>query len=322
MVSQAIAPRNPANRPFVLRKGISVLSDLADGGAVMGYPGDYYGRIYFVNNITGNSAFDGLSWATPFAQVSEAITASEAFRQLPGGATTTNDYQRNIIYVQGTETAYTALTALPNYCDIIGIGAEPRGNGGGIARISQGTGTDTVSADAVRGLYMANMQLTGSGTGIAMDLAVCFRSTFENCVFVNKTTGGVRISNGGGIVFRDCQIGGGDTVNPISGLLNTGDNFNNVLVENCYIHGTTYGVTIGNAAMNNTWFKDNYIYGGTAGVLDQSLLGQGVQGAIYTGNYVYSGSAGFTITTEGSYKTVGNYVNVAGNGTWVTEMTP
>ena len=79
-VSQAIAPANAKNRPFRMLKGVSVLADLADGGAVYGYPGDYYGRIYYVNNITGDSSYDGLSWDTPFDEVSTAITASETYR--------------------------------------------------------------------------------------------------------------------------------------------------------------------------------------------------------------------------------------------------
>jgi len=197
-----------------MKKGISKLSDFADGNAVHGHPGDYYGQIYFVNNITGNSGYDGLSWATPFDEISTAITASEAFRQFPVDAT--NDYQRNIIYVQGTGTAYGNLTALPSYCDLIGIGANPRGNGSGICMIIDNTTEDAIEVGAagVRGLYMANFQvgctLMGD-TGYAMDLAKVFRSTFENCVFWNKITGGVRLVLAGGVTFSDCHIGGGDT---------------------------------------------------------------------------------------------------------------
>ena len=57
------------------------------------------GRVYYVNNITGSSTNDGRSWGAPFDQPSTAITASETYRQLGGGApdVSTNDYVRNTI---------------------------------------------------------------------------------------------------------------------------------------------------------------------------------------------------------------------------------
>ncbi len=323
MVSKALAPRNAKNRPFRMLADVSVLSDLADGGAVAGYPGDYYGQIYFVNNITGDSSYDGLSWDTPFDEVSTAVTASETFRALPSGST--NDYQRNVIYVQGTGTAYAILTAMPSYCDLIGIGAGPRGNGAGIVRIMGNTSADSI-AGSTRGLYMANFlvgdEVTSGSAGWSMDLAVAFRSTFENCVFVNKTSGGVRIGSAGGVTFRNCQMGGGDTANGATGFQITGANFNNCLIEDCFIHGTGHGMIIADAAMNNTWVKNNYISGQTIGVDDNSTQTNAIAGGVYTGNFVFSASDAFEITTEGSYKTLGNYANVNGNGTWETEMTP
>ncbi len=110
---------------YILRKGVAQLSDLADGGGVHGYPGEgYTGEVYYVNNITGSSGNSGLTWGDAMDQVSTAITASETQRALQSG--TTNDYVRNIIYVQGTGTAYTKLTALPLHCDIVGLGAVGR----------------------------------------------------------------------------------------------------------------------------------------------------------------------------------------------------
>lgn len=315
MVSNAIASNK--GKAFIMRKGISTLSDLRDGASVYGYPGDYYGQIYYVNNITGDSSFDGLSWATPFDEVSTAITASETFRALPSGST--NDYQRNVIYVQGTGTPYAIISAMPSYCDLIGIGANPRGNGAGIVRIMGNTSADSIAGSA-RGLYMANFlvgdEVTSGSAGYSMDLAVCFRSTFENCVFVNKTTGGVRIGAAGGVTFKNCQIGGGDTANGTTGFTQTGVNFNNCVIEDCYIHGTDYGMVIAAEGGNNTWIRRNFIYGNTIGVDDNSVSGLATQGIIYTGNYVFSGSDCFSITTEGSYKAIGNHANQGGTTNW------
>ncbi len=325
MVSKAIAPRNAKKRPFVLKQGISMLSDLADGNAIHGYPGDYPGRIYYVNNITGSTVGDGLSWDTPFAEISEAITASETFRALPSGST--NDYVRNIIYVQGTGTNYAPLTALPSYCDLIGIGANPRGNGTGICKImDNNSSTDAVSVGAagVRGLYMANFQMgddvASGSTGYAMDLAKVYRSEFKNCVFWNKLTGGVRLASAGGVTFSDCHIGGGDTSYALNGLEQTGVNFNNCLIEDCFIYGGTNGVVIAAEACNNTWFRNNYIFGGTGiGYDDNSVSSVATQGAITTNNY-FSGATAYSVATDGTKKAIGNYGNSAGTTVQVDDI--
>jgi len=323
MVSQAIGVRNAKNRPFVLRKGVSVLSDLADGGAVYGYPGDYYGQIYFVNNITGNSAYDGLSWDTPFAQPSEAITASEAFRALPSG--TTNDYQRNRIFIQGTGTAYSPISALPSYCDMIGIGANPRGNGAGIARIVSNTDSeDAIShgSSGVRGLYMENIQAgadSGSSTGWALDLAKIFRSEFVNCVFWNKETGGVRVTIGGGVAFRACLLGGGDTRYPTTGFSNDGlANFNHCVIEDSYIYGETTGLILSAVAMGQTLIQRNMIYGGSIGIDDNQDNKDFYDLPQFLDNRIFVDSGGDCIDSlnNGTEKAIGNMCNTAGTITW------
>jgi hypothetical protein len=147
---------------------------------------DRGGKTYYVNNITGSSSADGLSWDGAFDQVSTAITASEASRLIHVG-TTTNDYIRNTIVVQGTGTAYASLTALPSYCDMIGLGADPRGNGTGIARIgpdADTTPSDGINADAARGLNMYNIQVQAASAKYGMDIDKAYRCLFENMAFM------------------------------------------------------------------------------------------------------------------------------------------
>ena len=272
MVSQAIAPQNAKNRPFVLKKGISHLSDLADGGGVFGYPGDYYGRIYYVNNITGNSSYDGLSWDTPFDEVSTAITASETYRALPSGST--NDYQRNIIFIQGTGTAYTKLTALPSYCDMIGIGADVRGNGSGIARIGSDANTTPASgvdADAVRGLYMQGLQFQAGSGYAAFDCDDIFRSKFVDCAFMGNGGGALAPSAGltwkraSGLVVDGCHWGSASGSGGAFdiGIHVSGTHFHNTIIRNCHITGVV-GIQI-DVACTSPYFSDvhdNYIGSG------------------------------------------------------------
>lgn len=292
MVSQAIAPTNAKNRPFRLIKGVSTMSDLADGGAVYGYPGDYYGRIYYVNNITGDSSYDGLSWDTPFDEISTAITAAEAWRVAPSGSN--NDYQRNVIYVQGTGTAYTALTSLPSHCDIIGIGADAFGNGSGIARIGadSGTGEDGVDATATfRGVNFYNLQFQAGSGGYAFRGTSAFRSGFYHCAFATNNSpagapaAGVDLDIAGGVVWEDCMwINSSGTANQFAlGLTITGTHFNHCKINNCFIGGDK-GIYI-EASVINGW--------GT--IVQNSYIGQlsetcsiGVDDDATTGHVIYA----------------------------------
>lgn len=278
-------------------------------GVASRVPGGYPGRDYFVNNITGATGNDGLSWDGAFAQVSEAITAAEAFRVT---FASTNRYIRNRIFVQGTGTAYTAITALPNYCDMIGVGADPRGNGTGIASIT-GSSSAAVTSTGVRGLYLENMQFIGSGSYYAMALAICFRSDFFNCAFVNGATGGLDITTGGGIWIHNCHIGG-DTVTPATGLRvgSAGGNFNQCLVEDCMIYGSTTGIENDAYLCDGTLFRNNTVYGGTKGIDDNSTESTLAGNAFYVNNFIGAGSDAMEISQNGTLRCIGNICNAAG----------
>ncbi len=238
--------------------------ELIPGGTFKGFGAiDPNGRVYYVNNITGSSGANGLSWTDPFDQLDNAITAAEAFRQAGERApsVSTNDYIRNTIVMQATGTAYEPVAALPNYCDIIGLGATPRGNGSGIVRID-GAGADAMAGSA-RGLGLYNLQAMQSSavSFYGLDLLVCFRTTIENCGFVNNGSGGIRVVQGGSIVMRDVHCGH-DTYAQIYGLeVAGGANFNACLLENCDFHGDTSGVLISNTSGKETVIKDCFASG-------------------------------------------------------------
>jgi len=318
-ISQAIAQRNAKNAPRRLLKGVSVLSDLADGGAVYGYPGDWPGRIYYVNNITGSSTFDGLSWDTPFDQVTTAITASEAWR----GNFDSNNTVRNIIYIQGTGTAYDNLTDLPDYCDMIGIGADPRGDGTGIVVI-KGAEADAAIGVSVIGLYMCNIQFAVSGgtSYQCLDIAVMIQSVIENCTFTASTastaTNNAAIratSHFAGNTIRNCVIGTTNGTHAFNhGILHSGGVGNNNLIENNVILGVVHAVEVGATINDNGTVWKNNIMHSHLGTTEPSTAGMQMGAHSHAvANWICGADA---ITEAAAAQTIYNAVNAAGTTAW------
>jgi hypothetical protein len=297
---------------YILRKGVASLSDLVDGNSANGYPGGgYLGRDYFVNNITGKSAHGGTSWDDAMDEVSTAITASEVYRQLPSD--TTNEYIRNRIFVQGTGTAYTALTALPNYCDIIGVGADPRGNGAGIVII--GVAAADGIAGTARGLNMYNIQFRSGGAFWCADFVSLFRSRIENCAFhsngATAADGGIRFTAAsGGVVIKDCWWNGDTDFVPKVGIQASGTHFNESEITGCNICGTTAGILIDNTVKNGdqTLVHHNHIGDtgkGCVTAIDDNMPADLVGYIQYCNNSVM-GTNLITIANSGAARCHGN----------------
>lgn len=286
----------------------SNLGSMLYSSANSNYPGgDYPNQVYFVNNISGASTNNGLTWETAMDQVSTAITAWEAYRTSTANLAANNAYVRGIIYVQGTATAYTNLTALPNYCDIIGVGADPRGNGAGIASITGG-GTADAAAGSSRGLGLYNLQFTGSGAYYSFNAAVLFRSVIVNCSFVNCSNG-ARVVSGGGNTIRNCQFGG-DTTTPTTAFATgtSNGNWNQCLVENNVFYGSTTGVSNAAYLSDGTVFRGNTVYGGTTGISDTSTNTGLASMVFYTGNWVSGGTNAIVITNSHANRSIGNSI--------------
>lgn len=303
---------------YILRKSVAELSDLKDGSQVWGYPGDYPSKKYYVNNISGSATNNGLTWASAFAQISDAITAWEAYRAT---RTATDAYVRGIIYVQGTGTSYTALTALPSYCDIIGIGATPYGDGAGIPVITGKSATTPTDAAAgtARGLRLIGLQFETSGDKYCLDFVNLFRSEIAFCAFKASdptlvtvvTTGGIRFTgSSGGNYIHDCMwMGGNDSWFTYGIKLDSGVViFNANRIEKNVIEAETAGVYIAAETVTGdyTTVKDNVFTGGNhtmaVAVDDNSTRGR----IIYTGNYCGSTDGG-QLVNNGAIRWVANY---------------
>jgi len=171
-------------------EGLSIFGDTRTEDTLLALAGMGMGRTYYVNNISGASGNDGLSWNSAFAQPSQAIAASETFRELGGGTplVTTNDYIPNAIVIQGTGTAYTGITDLGERCYIIGLSAGlMRDGGSGQVRIGAAdTDGCDIAAGHVRGMTIYNIQFMGGGNNMYAFRAPNYiqRSRFQDVTFM------------------------------------------------------------------------------------------------------------------------------------------
>lgn len=318
--------------PYIMRAGRSVLSDLADGGAVYGYPGaNYPNKIYYVNNITGNSGADGSSWDNAMDQVDTALLASEHWRH---DQATNNKAIRNCIFVQGTETAYSNVDQDANCFDMVGIGHRKHLGGAagdvmisgaaaahGMAMTDLLAGWDTtINKGGGLGCNIYNIHFEASGAYYAVALEDFLDSSFEDCTFMCSgaaSSGGLYASQHfAGSIVRNCHAGG-DAGSQTYGFYFTGGVFNQNTIEYCSANSKTTAFYTNNYLQGGTVVRFNSFYGGTYGIQDASaettLLGLGM----YTGNMCGGGTAGM-IVTNGAGRSIGNWVVSAGVGGWYT----
>lgn len=271
---------------------------------------DKGGRTYYVNNITGASTNNGLSWKGAFAQLSTAITASEAYRAIPA---TTNEYIRNTIVIQGTGTTYSAISSLPSYADIIGLGAPPFGDGAGIVVLGDATGAADGLAGSTRGSTWYNMQFVGAGSFYAVDLAIAYRTMFELCGFGGNAASAAcaiafNVVSASGLILRDCKTLA-HAAFPVIGyaMATAGGNWNECLMERCYANASATGYTNVGYLQNGAVVRDCLFYGGTTGLSDTSAQTSNNALAFYWGNLGSGGTTGITITNGAERRAMNNY---------------
>jgi hypothetical protein len=298
-----------------------VLLGAVDATIIMASLGEYAGTSYYVNGDTGNDTTgDGLSWATAFATPQAAITASEVVRL----ARTTNLYLRNRIFIQGGSADYAPITSLPNYTDIIGVGAESRGNGTGIVVISGGASssamTGTSTGGEMRGCTFTNIQFKVlTDTYWCVDAIKVLRTTFTNCAFMCATGtgmsagGGIRTtSSTGGVTIQDCHFGTNGAGQLKYGVYVTASTtMNNWTIIHNHITAITAGIYLGGSVDDtNTIIKENTIGGGTSTQIVNGIVG-GTH-SLAMGNIITASSTAISSLT--TTNRVGNHVinNVTG----------
>jgi len=289
------------------------------------------GRTYYVNNITGASTNDGLSWATAFDQVDAALLASETERVARNTANSGNSGIRNSIIIQGTCTAYSKVDQDANCCDIFGIGNRMHlGGAANDVMISGATAADgmamsqlvagwntTLGCGGGMGVNVYNVHFEASGNYYAVDLVDWLLGSFEDCSFMcsgSNSYGGLNCSEHfAGSLVRNCHAGG-DAGLPAYGFSFTGGVFNQNLIERNWMQARTYGFYTTDYLQGGTVVRQNSVYGGTYGIYDNSAETTVLGRALYTGNWVSSSGTAIQMTNVGTYICVGNWISSAGTG--------
>ncbi len=139
--------------------------ELYVNGTAVDYFEEPLGRTYYVNNITGSSSADGLSWGSAMDQIDTALLASETYRVT---AATSNKALRNRIIIQGTETAYSKVDQDANCCDIFGIGH--RAHLGGAAGDVMVSGAGATAGMAMSDLVAGWDTTVNKGGGLGVNI--------------------------------------------------------------------------------------------------------------------------------------------------------
>lgn len=292
-----------------------------DGALTASFPSTP-GRTYYVNNITGSSTNDGLSWSRPFAQPQQAINAADVFFKLTTPSqdddTADNQWIRNTIIIQGTSQYYEKITATPNCCTMIGIGTfGGQGSWGSVATVH--SATNTVVGDC-RGWSVFNLRFESEGgTGyyifkivnsLGMQLEDCaLMAGSQNGTSTLSAAIGATGSVWAGHTIRNCRIGGtGGTYGCDIGIDLAGvtlTTWNNCRITGSIIEAKAGGIGIkghAGAGASGTLIDNNHIFG------DSGVLTAGVQCStkMHVQNNFISATDG--VTENASWQAVGNEI--------------
>jgi len=253
-------------------------------------------RVYYVDGVAGSdSTGDGKSWATAYKTITKAAAIGTAWQALQA-----NVDSRYTILVAATPYPYAkdAPVAM-NYCDVIGTGATPRGNGTGITRIRGITSTQvaaliagtyteldaaavcgghafTAPSGGMRGVNFYNIQFEcDCGYDAFHASGVLLRSTFEDCAFnESDNTTSVTAGNAGiytassvaGLTVRRCHFGSNGPPCLLYGMYCLGSPaMNNCLFEDNTVNASAGGLYVQNTPLDtNTCYRRNTIWSGNS----------------------------------------------------------
>lgn len=190
---------------------------------------DISGTSYFIDGNFGSDGNDGQSWESPFATFARSVVVSNV--DIARGSD--RWARRNTIYLAG-DRLVEDITALPNKCDVIGVG----------------------SVDSFKGGTLEGDHVIASGVGTRF-----FNMGFEPGTSADMWT--FSTAGSSGIEFHNCQFRanrGGATA--VSGIDVT--NCINLKVIGCEFRGAFSAdyIDIGAGAINGMIIKGNTMVGG------------------------------------------------------------
>lgn len=276
------------------------------------------GESYYVDGVNGDDAYNGLSWATATASITQAITLSNANVALTGHTT-----KMNRIYISGG--TYTEdIEAFPANCHVIGTGT--------LTRI-QNLGTHTCAG--VDNCHFWNISFRGGTSGQAMvSIANSSHSLgFHKCIFESQATISSILYYAGSSsnqIIEDCELGFQTSVgnSPDIAVHLYGVHCQRMKIIDNRIWSTGVGVQIENMASGNfLLIKDNVIAAGPGSTDSQMAYGikdltSSPSGGLYINNYISAADAlYFTVTgNKSKWMSINNYIVQAGTGDTETDM--
>jgi len=208
MSTRAVSPVG-GQRPFIMRKGISKVEDLADGHVAMNAAMVGAKTVYYCEGNAGNDNNSGVGgWENAFKTLAVAFAASHA-------DIASNKYgwaARNVILIRGDRFTET-ITVFPQKTDVIGLGScdalKRAGIRGNHAPVNTYYGTRFFNVEFEPAASGDIMTLTASGSGAefhncqfigvwgsytapsAIDVTAHPQFAVENCVFLGGFSGDV-----------------------------------------------------------------------------------------------------------------------------------
>jgi len=167
MVSQAIAAKGN-KRPFVLRKGVSHVADLVDGGAALAY-GSPWSTHYYVDNVGGSAGGDGLTPDT----ATNTIALGAAM--LSAG---------DVLHVKGTGTDYSEdVVITTDRVTLVGHGFGVE-CGGWTTAAQDGT---ILTLSGAKGARVSGFLFRGNGaTGCGIDISETVANDSDSIMIDNN----------------------------------------------------------------------------------------------------------------------------------------
>ena len=271
MVSQAIDARG-SKKPFIMRKGISVLADLADGQQAANIALQGAKTVFYCEGNSGSDTSDGLSWDTAFKTLTVALAASNADIAVNSQGWAS----RNVILCKAD--AFTEdLVLLAQKTDVIGVGHHDRYQTGLI-----GNHVPT-GATASYGTRFFNFHFMGDATTGAdiwtldtYNVGLEFHNCFFDSVSGTAATAAIIAEDAEDLKIVGCEFMGAFSDAVIE--LSAGNSRGTRILSN-YIEGANDGIHINSSVIDDSGgnqrgilIQGNVIRCATYAILDSSNI--------------------------------------------------